>query len=345
MIPNAFTRPITAWTTIFVLVLHGVTIWAVASMKSPERPQINTSEPTVIELELVTSTPALPTAKPQSASQPNPQLKKKSAETIKLAAPVPDLVKPLEPVQPSRPESKGEQSDPIKEEPKLEKEAKLEKETKVTVLEPDKAIKEPEEMTEEQNLVALVQAMTGEFDSEPVNIMEQELITKESKKTVQAMFEKDIDLDAIIRAVTAKYNRDQARQRQEAKKRDEQDRQQAQDSRSDKKQKQANVSNQPVKFATEQASWLLEHEPNTSLPLPVWRETTARSGDVFTVLLELHVDKNGYVTEVRLLQSSGNQIIDAVATVQVRAGQLNPFKQDGIPVDGIVPMSLRYERP
>ncbi|WP_227671566.1 TonB family protein [Psychrobacter sp. 72-O-c] len=331
-------------------------------MESPERPEIEVIEPAAIQLELVTLTtsPAKnphaenPRIAPQSVRQPKPQVKKISAKpveanSVETVKPEPDLVEPLKPIEPLKPEPKKEQPEPIKVQPEPKEK------TKTTVSAQDNITKESEKLAkemaeEEQDLVALVQAMTGQFDPEPADISGQELVIKESKKTVKATSEEEIDLAAMIRAVTAQYNRDQARQRREAtkqenRKRAEQDTLQAQADKGNKKQKQADTSDKPINFATEQASWLPEHEPNTSLPLPVWRETTARSGEVFTVLLELHVDKDGYITEVQLLQSSGNQIIDAVATVQVRAGQLKPLQQNGLPVNGIVPMSLSYERP
>jgi TonB family protein len=325
-------------------------------MESPERPEIKVIEPAAIQLELVTLA-TLPaenprTTKPliaaQSERQPKPQSKKQSAEPIK-AKPVETVkpaldIKPLEPVEPLKLEPKKEQSEPIKEQPEPKEKPKT------TVSAQNNITKNPEELAkemteEEQDFVALVQAMTGQFDPEPADISGQELVIKESRKTVKATSEEEIDLAAIIRAMAAKYSRDQARQRREAEKRAGQDLSQAQSDKGNKKQKQTNTNDEPVDFLEEQASWLPEHEPNTSLPLLVWRETTARSGEVFTVLLELNVDKNGYVTKVRVLQSSGNQIIDAVATVQVRAGQLKPLQQNGLPVNGIVPMSLTYERP
>lgn len=124
MIPTTLTRPscsiwpIGAGTTILVIILHGLAIWALISMESPERPEIKVIEPAAIQLELVTLA-TLPaenprTTKPliaaQSERQPKPQSKKQSAEPIK-AKPVETVkpaldIKPLEPVEPLKLEPK-----------------------------------------------------------------------------------------------------------------------------------------------------------------------------------------------------------------------------------------------
>lgn len=119
---------------------------------------------------------------------------------------------------------------------------------------------------EEQDFVALVQAMTGQFDPEPADISGQELVIKESRKTVKATSEEEIDLAAIIRAMAAKYSRDQARQRREAEKRAGQDLSQAQSDKGNKKQKQTNTNDEPVDFWKSRPVGF----PNTS-PIQVFR--------------------------------------------------------------------------
>lgn len=180
----------------------------------------------------------------------------------------------------------------------------------------------------------------------------------------------------MIRAVTAQFNRDQAIQqhalgKQTNRKLAEQEQwriqaaneeianmlklaatqaekqiadQVAIDEQADKNNK-ANKSDEIVPFLADYGSWLDKHEPTTSVPLFMWRSIATELGDVFIVMLELHVNKEGYITEVQVLEKSGSPIIDAIATTQVRAGQLNPLQQNGKAVDAIVPMSLVYERP
>ena len=173
----------------------------------------------------------------------------------------------------------------------------------------------------------------------------------------------------MIRAVTAQFNREQAIQKRQAKKQAskeqvEKDRWQAQaaseaiekmlalaaDQAEKQNGDQAELDNEmdntvETVFKADYGSWQEEGEPTTSVPSLVWRSVNTSLGDVFIVMLELHVNKEGAITEVQLLESSGSPIIDAIATTQVRAGQLNPLKNDGNVVDAIVPMSLVYERP
>ena len=174
----------------------------------------------------------------------------------------------------------------------------------------------------------------------------------------------------MIRAVTAQFNRERAKQQQAAKNQanrklieKEQWRiqaaneeiskmlalaaEQAKKQTADKMALDDNVDKkeEETAFLANDGSWMEAHEPITSIPALVWRSINKDLGDVFIVILELHVNTEGYVTEVQVLESSTSPIIDAIATTQVRGGQLKPFIQDGAAVDAIVPMSLVYERP
>lgn len=356
MIPNPSARPsrsiepISAWVTILVIALHSLAAWAVISIDSPERPELKGNEPEPIQLELVTLVtlpPEKPRIEPKVEPKAEPQLRtepeQQAAEPIEKSKPA----SVLEPV--SEPKSEPQ--------PKLQSEKKaaepVEKAKSAPVLE---ALKQPESEPKEQQSDPIEKETKPEEETKtPVPV--QKLIIEELVKITKTTTGEEIDLDAMIRAVREQYNRDQAGQQQEARKqanreRAEQDRLQAQAEKQkagkaeqENLDKEADASNEPVNFSEEQASWLHEHGPNTSLPSEVWRNTDAKSGEVFIVLLELQVDKEGYITEVQLLESSGDQLIDAVAMVQVRAGQLKPLQQNGLPVNGIVPMSLSYERP
>ncbi|WAI87861.1 hypothetical protein SC65A3_01324 [Psychrobacter sp. SC65A.3] len=365
MILNPFTRlsgSISAWITIFVIILHGLTVWAVISMDSPEILEAKAAKPQAIQLELVTlpKSSAAATAerraeniltKSNSVHQRLPQSEKKSAELSDTkqveaksvnAVSKPTFSKPLNSIKPLS-------SDPIKNQSNPEK-TKITKETQLPVLVQKNTTKESEEIAkkmteEEQDLVALVQAMTEQVSPESTDMSTQGLVIKETRKTVRIKAEEEIDIASLIRSVTAQFNRDQARQWQEGRKRAGQELLQAQAGKSNEKRKQLNLNDEAVDFLEEQASWLDQKKPETDLPSAIWREVTSQSGDIFTVLLELHVDKSGYITDVQLLESSGNKIVDIAAMTQVRAGQLKPFQQNERPVNGIVPMSLIYERP
>ena len=372
MILHPFTRlsgSISAWITIFVIILHGLTVWAVISMDSPEILEAKAAKPQAIQLELVTLPKSSAAATEErlaeniltnsnSVPQRLPQSEKKSAELSDTkqveaksvnAVSAPTFSKPLNSIKPLRSEPKEQTPDPIKNQSNPEK-TKITKETQLPVLVQKNTTKESEEIAkeiaeEEQDLVALVQAMTEQVSPESTDMSTQGLVIKETRKTVRIKAEEEIDIASLIRSVTAQFNRDQARQWQEGRKRAGQELLQAQASKSNEKRKQLNLNDEAVDFLEEQAIWLDQKKPETDLPSAIWREVTSQSGDIFTVLLELHVDKSGYITDVQLLESSGNKIVDIAAMTQVRAGQLKPFQQNERPVNGIVPMSLIYERP
>lgn len=181
------------------------------------------------------------------------------------------------------------------------------------------------------------------------------------------------DLSAMIRAVTRQYNREQAIQRRAAQSQPfwrqvQQDQEEmraadqaindllslatkqavAQEERRSQQglmDKGSVQKRKPVAFSIEQGVWAEDYEPVTSLPLQIWYRIPAAAGQQFEVLLELHVDTKGVITEVQLLESSGNPIIDATATTQVRSGQLEPLRVDGEAVEAIVPMLLVYTSP
>ena len=169
----------------------------------------------------------------------------------------------------------------------------------------------------------------------------------------------------MIRSVTERFNRDQAAQKRSAakqatQKRAEQEKWQAEyeafshmlaqaadqaEQQADDKANLTDTTDKESPIIAESGSWMGGEAPNTSISSVIWRNVDRRLGDIFIVMLELHIDTEGNITEVQLLESSGSPIVDAVATTQVRAGQLNPIIKDDKAVEAIVPMSLVYERP
>ncbi|MFT5429151.1 MAG: outer membrane biosynthesis protein TonB [Psychrobacter glaciei] len=346
ILPNPFTRPLNAWVTIFVVALHGATVWAMISIDTPKPPEIK-NKPETIQLELITLA-SPPTNRPSTEPQSKPVSEKKPVSETQP-------IKPLEKVVASAQMSSA---------------ATLKAETKEA----------PISSTANTDVVK----KSPNLESNPENSLENPssaspLTTVESRKITNASNESqdtEQDLSAMIRAVTAQFNRDQARQKRELGKQTnrklaEQEQwriqaaneaianllklaaaqaekqvtdQAAIDEKADKNN-EVNKSDERAPFLADYGSWLDKHEPTTSLPLLIWRSIDTELGDVFIVMLELHVNKEGYITEVQLLEPSGSPIIDAMATTQVRTGQLNPLQKDGKTVDAIVPMSLVYERP
>lgn len=346
ILPNPFTRPLNAWVTIFVVALHGATVWAMMSIDTPKPPEIK-NKPETIQLELITLA-SPPTNTPSTEPQSKPVSEKQPVSETQP-------IKPLETVVASAQTSSA---------------ATLKTETKEA----------PIPSTTNTDVVK----KSPNLESNPENSLENPssaspLTTVESRKISNASNVSDDteqDLSAMIRAVTAQFNRDQGRQKralgkQTNRKLAEQEQwriqaaneaianmlklaaaqaekqvtdQAAIDEKADKNNK-VNKNDETAPFLADYGSWLDKHEPTTSLPLLIWRSVDTELGDVFLVMLELHVNKEGYITEVQLLEPSGSPIIDAMATTQVRTGQLNPLQKDGKTVDAIVPMSLVYERP
>ncbi|KAA0915255.1 energy transducer TonB [Psychrobacter sp. ANT_WB68] len=105
--------------------------------------------------------------------------------------------------------------------------------------------------------------------------------------------------------------------------------------------KAAAASNEPVNFTASAANWA--SAPNFSFPERAARR--ARSGDTLNVVLVLRVNKQGGIDSVRIIQSSGNSLVDKEAQRQVRSGKFKPFTKNGVPVVGNVTLPVAYAVP
>lgn len=101
------------------------------------------------------------------------------------------------------------------------------------------------------------------------------------------------------------------------------------------------ASNMPVNFTANSASWA--STPNFSFPNRAERGT--RSGDSFTVILVLRVNKQGAIESVTVAKSSGNREIDRAAKEQVTRGKFKPFTKDGAARVGNVTLPIAYQVP
>lgn len=350
MIPIFFTRPATTWITILVIALHGAIAWAMVSVDSPP-PIVIKNSSKVIHLELITLASASDRAssltKPPRTEPSTQPMAKNSAQSN---------------IQPIVAIEKAKTAKPL---PKIETEPPEPLQTHTN-----------QQTTQIKNKTSVKAILKQDADVEgqPENpLSEQKLTIVESRKIVSRSDkeeETEDDLSAMIRAVTAQFNREQAIQQRAAKsqanrKLMEQEQwriqaaneavskilalaaSQAENQNNDEIDSENNVykDNTDSVFSADEGSWMEAHEPITSISALIWNSVNKELGDVFIVTLELHVDKEGHITEVQLLESSTSPIIDAIATTQVRAGQLNPLIHNGMAVDGIVPMSLVYERP
>ena len=103
----------------------------------------------------------------------------------------------------------------------------------------------------------------------------------------------------------------------------------------------AAASNEPVNFTASAANWA--SAPNFSFPERAARR--AHSGDTLNVVLVLRVNKQGGIDSVRIVQSSGNSLVDKEAQRQVRSGKFKPFTKNGVPVVGNVTLPVAYAVP
>ena len=103
----------------------------------------------------------------------------------------------------------------------------------------------------------------------------------------------------------------------------------------------AAASNEPVNFTASAANWA--SAPNFSFPERAARR--AHSGDTLNVVLVLRVNKQGGIDSVRIVQSSGNSLVDKEAQRQVRSGKFKPFTKNGVPVVGNVTLPIAYAVP
>ena len=103
-------------------------------------------------------------------------------------------------------------------------------------------------------------------------------------------------------------------------------------------QEKAAANNTPKSFSESQARW--KRKPKLILPQQVDRR--ARLGEIFSLTLEVIVDKQGNVTKVTVTKSSGNKIVDNVTVTEVKRSKLHPFTEDSLPVVGKIILPVEY---
>ncbi|WP_352336408.1 TonB family protein [Psychrobacter sp. 16-MNA-CIBAN-0192] len=370
-----------AWVTLLVIVWHSLMGWALITMDSSEqltRPKTPKKAPNIIQLELITLT-ALPTKalpkKIPSSSQMPPITSVDTAKPVAIAsnslATLPISTKASNLSSPNQAPQVKESSlnQPAITSTEQEKPATASNKTETPTERPISTTSTSTTPSINQPIVnqpvyqystfeqpSINQPSDEQFTVESAALAEQQLVINELRKIAKQTTAEETDLTALIQAVTKQFNRDQAQQQQAAlqqtnKRRIEQEQLLTganildEAKFFDKNEQTAPPRDEAVSFLEQQLTWLEDKAPLISVPSQVWQNIEARSGDIFTVMVTLYVDKDGHITQVHLLESSGNQIIDAIAMVQVRAGQLVPFRHNGRTVDGMVPMTLRYEMP
>ena len=75
---------------------------------------------------------------------------------------------------------------------------------------------------------------------------------------------------------------------------------------------------------------------------PTYPEASRRRGEQGVVRVELLVDPNGRVVDVRLLESSGFSALDAEAVKTVRDWRFRPAQRGGLPVAGSITTAVHF---
>lgn len=77
-------------------------------------------------------------------------------------------------------------------------------------------------------------------------------------------------------------------------------------------------------------------------PAPRYPRDAQRRGQSGTVLLRVHVDRNGEPSGVDLVQSSGSRSLDRAAVDAVRRWRFDPAIANGQPIDGVVQVPITF---
>ena len=318
---------------IFIVVgLHALTAIALVTIKAPEPKDEPIKETPPLEIQMVTlpaklaeSVVAEVEETPQSKSQPIPESKTgpkpkpkferksepKPQQKMKALTPADSVVTEKEPaVQKETPPEKL----PIKEQP---------------------VKKKIENKQPQQKQIDADKAVAGEQRRMIAAQVEKAAQQAESQAQVKALQEahakaaREAQAQADAKAARAKAEREAesaARAKAEA------------DANA---RAAAAASNEPVNFTASAANWA--SAPNFSFPERAARR--AHSGDTLNVVLVLRVNKQGGIDSVRIVQSSGNSLVDKEAQRQVRSGKFRPFTKNGVPVVGNVTLPVAYAVP
>ena len=319
---------------IFIVVgLHALTAIALVTIKAPEPKDEPIKEMPPLEIQMVTlpaklaeSVVAEVEETPQSKSQPIPESKTepkpepkferksepKPQQKMKVLTPADPVVTEKEPaVQKETPPEKL----PIKKQPvkkKIENEQPQQKQ-----IDADKAV-----AAEQRRMIAAQAEKAAQQAKSQAQVKALQEAHAKAAREAQAQADAKEAAQKAARAKAEREAESAARAEADANAR-------------------AAASNEPVDFTASAANWA--SAPNFSFPERAARR--AHSGDTLNVVLVLRVNKQGGIDSVRIVQSSGNSLVDKEAQRQVRSGKFKPFTKNGVPVVGNVTLPVAYAVP
>ena len=305
-------------TFIAVIALHAITGWALANVKTPDVTIAEPNEVSPLEIEMITPiikkpevVEVQPTPEPVIESKPKP---------VATVAPQP---KP-EPEPQVKPEPKVEPKPKAKPEPKTKPDIKPKPEPKPPVKTQQtqqevQAKKAAEQALAEKQQQAIInaqkqaerQAQENAKKQEQERINAQELAKQQEIARQQALARQQAENERLAQAEkTREAAAERARAAQEA-----------------AQAKAAAANSEPVSFSGSDASWA--KEPNFE----------GLTHEALTLNLRFRVDKQGNISNITVTGSNDRRIIRE-AKRRLGRSKLNPFIQNGVPVTGIVNLSI-----
>ena len=304
---------------VIVVGLHLLTALALAAIKTPELKVEAEKNTTPIEIELVT----LPTEDPASEVEVTEIAPKEEPKPQAKPVVQPKPKTPVKPVVEKKTAPKAAPKEPVKKQQTKDKPKDKKIEPKVDTAAAD----------EQRRLIA---AQTKAAADAKTAAAEKAARDAQANRDAQAQAARD--------AANAKAARDAAENAARAKATRDAQANAAADAKAAKEAAEkaaAAASNTPVNFTASAANWA--SAPNFSFPDSAARRAT--SGETFTVVLTLRVNKQGGIDSVGVAKSSGNTRLDKEAQRQVRSGKFKPFTKNGAPVVGNVTLPVAYQVP
>lgn len=304
---------------IIVVGLHLLTALALAAIKTPELKVEAEKNTAPIEIELVT----LPTEDPASEVEVTEIAPKEEPKPQAKPVVQPKPKTPAKPVVEKKTAPKAAPKEPVKKQQTQDKPKDKKIEPKVDTAAAD----------EQRRLIA---AQTKADADAKTAAAEKAARDAQANRDAQAQAARD--------AANAKAARDAAENAARAKATRDAQAKAAADAKAAKEAAEkaaAAASNTPVNFTASAANWA--SAPNFSFPDSAARRAT--SGETFTVVLTLRVNKQGGIDSVGVAKSSGNTRLDKEAQRQVRSGKFKPFTKNGAPVVGNVTLPVAYRVP
>lgn len=223
--------------------------------------------------------------------------------------------KPVEPPPPLPPKKVVEKVEPKKVEPK-----KIEK----PVTPPKEIVKVEKPVDNKPNQWEIEQQKQREREKEQERERQQREADEKARQQREADEKARQQREADEKARQQREADEKARQQREA---DEKAKQQREAEEKAKQQQ----NNTPVQFSESQARW--KRQPRIAIKQEYAEEN-------LRVVFRLTVNKQGKIDNIAVSKSSGNSKFDSEMRRQLASASLHPFEQNGVPVVGIVNVSV-----